>query len=133
VQDLLSPPVRTPPRPARPALRTTREYVPPQTSTERLIAGIWAPIFGVETIGVEENFFDLGAHSLLLVHAHAQLRAALGTSLPLVALFEFPTIRSLARHLTAAPAAKPDTGQQFRDLAGRRKQALARLRAKSEI
>jgi acyl carrier protein len=65
----------------------------------------------VDEVGVEENFFDLGGHSLLLVRLHGRLQQELGRELPLVDLFSYPTIRSLAEHLTAGSAT--DTAQEL--------------------
>ena len=66
----------------------------------------------MDRVGVEDSFFDLGGHSLLLAQVHGRLVEALGRPLPLVKLFEHPTIRSLARHLEGhfdgrRPAAGP--------------------------
>jgi amino acid adenylation domain-containing protein/non-ribosomal peptide synthase protein (TIGR01720 family) len=109
--------------------RQSQNYLPPQTEMERTIAGVWGKMFDQERVGVEENFFDLGGHSLLLVRMHEVLRATLKTEFPVVTLFEHPTVRSLAGHLTQ-PAAKHDNGQQFRDAAQRQKQAMAKLKEK---
>ena len=82
-----------------------RNYVAPRTEMERAIAKIWQDAFQMERVGIEENFFDLGGHSLLMVQVHARLRAALGADLSIVTAFRYPTIRSLAKHLTADGAA----------------------------
>ncbi|MFD8478558.1 amino acid adenylation domain-containing protein [Kitasatospora sp. NPDC059673] len=81
---------------------------------EETIAGLWAGVLGRERIGREENFFDLGGSSLLLVAAQARVNEALGTDLTVVDLFGHPTVRGLARHLAAsgvrtADAAPPET------------------------
>ncbi len=94
-------PAPTPPRPAAAAL--------PQGAVEGLIAGVWRELLGQEQIGREDNFFDLGGHSLLLVKAHARLAALVETPLSLVDLFRFPTVAALAAHLAGAtPAAAPE-------------------------
>jgi amino acid adenylation domain-containing protein/non-ribosomal peptide synthase protein (TIGR01720 family) len=107
----------------------SQNYVPPQTEMERCIAGVWEKMFGLERIGIEENFFDLGGHSLLLVQMHERLQATLKAEFPVVALFEHPTVRSLARHLNQ-PDLVPENGKQWQDLAQRQKQAIAQLRVK---
>jgi hypothetical protein len=85
------------PQPAsRPA---TTAYIAPQSELEQLIAEIWRMVLLVETIGIEDNFFDIGGHSLSLLRVHSQLVAALGRELPLVALFQHPTIETLAGYL----------------------------------
>ncbi|MEH2308021.1 non-ribosomal peptide synthetase [Nostoc sp.] len=75
-------------------------YEPPQTEVEQSIADIWQQILHVEKVGIHDNFFDIGGHSLLLVQAHAKLREIFHTDISVVNLFEYPTINSLAKYLT---------------------------------
>jgi amino acid adenylation domain-containing protein len=79
----------------RPALAQT--LVTPRTPTEQAIAAIWQDVLGVEKVGVDDNFFDLGGHSLLLVQLHGQLAARLGVDVTVMDLFRYPTIGSFAR------------------------------------
>ena len=94
---------------------------------EIVIAGVWQNMFGLERISVEENFFDLGGHSMLLIQMHGRLRELLKTEFPIVTLLEHPSIGSLARHLQQAgtPAAN---GEKWQDRAARQKEALAKMR-----
>ncbi|MBW4625285.1 MAG: amino acid adenylation domain-containing protein [Brasilonema octagenarum HA4186-MV1] len=82
----------------RPELEAT--YEPPRTEVEQTIANIWQQMLHVEKVGIHDNFFDLGGHSLLLVQIHAKLREVLNTNISIVNLFEYPTINSLAKYLT---------------------------------
>jgi amino acid adenylation domain-containing protein len=82
------------------------EYVPPRTELEITMAGIWSAVLGVERIGITDNFFALGGHSLNATQLVARLRETLGTEFPLRALFEHPTIAGLTRHITPAAAAR---------------------------
>ena len=82
----------------RPELEVT--YEPPRTEVEQTIANIWQQMLHLEKVGIHDNFFDLGGHSLLLVQIHAKLREMLNTNVSIVNLFEYPTINSLAKHLT---------------------------------
>jgi amino acid adenylation domain-containing protein len=67
---------------------------------ERRISEIWCDVLNVKSVGIEERFFDLGGHSLLMVEVHDQLRDKLGHEMALLDLFQYPTIRSLAKHLS---------------------------------
>jgi aspartate racemase len=84
------------PAPDDAARESQASYVPPRTSLERTIAGIWSEVLGIERIGVNENFFDLGGHSLLLLQAVSRLNEALGRELPKGLMFEHPTVAALA-------------------------------------
>ncbi len=71
-------------------------FVPPRTPTEELLASIWAEVLGVPRVGVHDNFFDLGGHSLQAVQVAARVSKALGRTVPVKALFLYPTVASLA-------------------------------------
>jgi aryl carrier-like protein len=78
--------------------------VAPRTELERTITGIWRDVLGLEEVGVDQNFFDLGGHSLRLVEVHSRLRKVLGRDVSIVDLFRFPTVAALARQLVAGSA-----------------------------
>ncbi|MEU7864914.1 condensation domain-containing protein, partial [Nonomuraea sp. NPDC049141] len=78
-------------------------YQAPVTTTEHLLAGIWADLLGVDQVGVRDNFFDLGGHSLLATQVASRVRAVLGVDLPLAALFDHPTIHELVPLLSGGP------------------------------
>jgi hypothetical protein len=73
-----------------------------RTGTEELIAEIWREVLERDRVGVTDNFFDIGGHSLALAAVHARLTAATGRSLALLDLFRHPTVRALAAHLDGA-------------------------------
>jgi amino acid adenylation domain-containing protein len=68
----------------------------PRSDTEKALAALWAGLLGVETVGIHEDLFDLGAHSLMAMKALTQIRDAFEVSLSLRNLFEHPTIAGLA-------------------------------------
>ena len=82
----------------------------PANDLERTIAAIWQEVLGLDSVGVNSNFFDLGGHSLRLVKVHARLQEALGREIPILDLFQHPTVGALARHLEPAPEDEGDTG-----------------------
>ena len=104
------------------------QFMPPQTELERKIASVWQKVLGLERVSIEEHFFDLGGHSLLLVQVHGGLRETLRIEFPIVTLFEHPTIRSLALHLSQLDGPAAEASEQWRDRGLRQKQALAQLR-----
>jgi hypothetical protein len=103
---------------------------PSATDTERVLTGIWSEVLELPEVGVEDNFFDLGGHSVLLHMVQDRITARLGTTLPLVDLFQYPTIRGLAGHLDgdAGAAGEPlgratlrsGRGSRLADRRGRR-------------
>lgn len=70
-------------------------FVAPRTQVEEVLAGIWAEILGIEQVGIYDNFFDLGGHSLLATQVISRLRQAFDVELPLLQLFEHPTVADL--------------------------------------
>ncbi|WP_237726732.1 non-ribosomal peptide synthetase [Corallococcus coralloides] len=78
---------------------TQAPRVPLANEHERRIAGIWCETLRLEHVGAEDNFFDLGGHSLLLAQVQYLLKHRMGHDVPMVTLFEFPTVRVLASHL----------------------------------
>jgi amino acid adenylation domain-containing protein len=88
---------------ARPELEAA--YVPPQTEVERLIAKIWQEVLNIERVGLNDNFFDLGGHSLLLYKAHGRMQEVFERSFSMVELFRYPTISALADFLNRDPQA----------------------------
>ncbi|MFI8193335.1 amino acid adenylation domain-containing protein [Streptomyces sp. NPDC085946] len=68
---------------------------------ERRLADLWRDVLGRDRVGRDDNFFDLGGNSLLLVAAQSAVDRAFGIELPVVDLFAHPTVRDLARHLAA--------------------------------
>ncbi len=74
-------------------------YVAPQSLLEKQIAKVWGEMLHIEQVGVRENFFDLGGHSLLLVKTCNRLSTELHRELKIVDLFTYPTVEALARHL----------------------------------
>ncbi len=79
---------------------------PPRGEVEEAVAAVWREVLGRPTIGRDDNFFDLGGHSLLLVEVHGRLRRQF-PRLEILDLFRHPTLAALARHLSPEPA-KPE-------------------------
>jgi len=84
------------PPPELAAVKRGEELEPPWTPVEEVIASVWSTILGVERIGLHDNFFELGGHSLKATQVVSRLGQAFGLDLPVRALFEAPTLASLA-------------------------------------
>ena len=82
------------PEPGREGAAT--EYVEPRDLLEAQLVQIWQEVLGVTSVGVRDSFFDLGGHSLLAVKLIARIGSELGVNVPLVALFQEPTVEHLA-------------------------------------
>ena len=93
------------------------EHHPPVTALQRRIAAVWERAFGIADVGIDENFFDLGGHSLLLIRVHALLCRELERELSVVDVFSNPTIRKLAAALEPASQAAPRVARVTRERA----------------
>jgi amino acid adenylation domain-containing protein len=79
----------------------------PQTSLEGRIAKVWAAVLGIPGVALDDNFFEIGGHSMLVAKMQEGLARELGREMSVVEIFQFPTVAALAAHLDAAAA---DTG-----------------------
>jgi acyl-coenzyme A synthetase/AMP-(fatty) acid ligase/acyl carrier protein len=109
----------------RPSLEV--EYVPPQTDAERMIANTWQEVLRLEKVGMHDNFFDLGGHSLLMVQVHSKLRQAFEKNISMVEMFQYPTIASLAKYLNRDRDGR-STFERIYVQAKKQKQAINRQR-----
>lgn len=83
---------------ARPA---AGPVVAPRSDVERRLASIWQDLLGIPRVGVHDNFFDLGGHSLLLMRLHERIRDAFSSDLTMIDIFARPTISDLAMFLSS--------------------------------
>jgi acyl carrier protein len=82
-------------------------FVRPRDATEETLAAIWAEVLERGAVGVTDDFFDLGGHSMLAMRVAARARAAFGVELTVRALFEYRTVEALARLVAELGAAAP--------------------------
>ncbi|HVZ73440.1 MAG TPA: MupA/Atu3671 family FMN-dependent luciferase-like monooxygenase [Polyangia bacterium] len=121
------------PAPDRERREAAAAYVAPASDLERVIGDVWQHLLGLAQVSTQDNLFDLGANSLLMVQANARLKAALARELSLVEMFRFPSIATLAAHLasTGGPggaATKSDAAEKGQDRGQQRREALRRRR-----
>ncbi|MBR8837985.1 MAG: amino acid adenylation domain-containing protein [Stigonema ocellatum SAG 48.90 = DSM 106950] len=72
------------------------QFVEPRNQLELQLVQIWSKILKVDLVGVQDNFFDLGGHSLLAPYLMAEIKQQFGKDIPIVTLFQNPTIEQLA-------------------------------------
>jgi thioester reductase-like protein len=87
------------------ARRTGRGYVAPRTPVELALARLWSEVLKLDRVGVEDNFFELGGHSLMATRLLSRVRETFRVEVPLLRLFERPTIAGLAELLLQDPVA----------------------------
>jgi acyl carrier protein len=96
-------------------------YVAPRTELEQMITTVWQEVLRVEKVGMHDNFFDLGGHSLLVVQVHRKLQEVLKRNFLITEMFKYPTISSLIEYLTAKQAEQTPLQPSQRRLEMRRK------------
>ncbi|MBN3958479.1 non-ribosomal peptide synthetase [Nostoc sp. NMS8] len=89
---------------------SSSNIVPPSTLIENLLASIWTEVLGLDKVGINNNFFTLGGHSLMATRVMSQIRQVFKVELPLPYLFEKPTIAELAKEIEKA--IKVDSGAE---------------------
>ncbi len=107
----------------RPELTTN--YQAPHSEVEKTIAKVWKQVLQLEKVGIDDNFFDLGGNSLLVVQVNNKLREILNRDLSVVEIFQNPTIKSLAQHLSQKSSAQT-TFKEISDRTQKQKEALNR-------
>ncbi|HEY6728108.1 MAG TPA: MupA/Atu3671 family FMN-dependent luciferase-like monooxygenase [Polyangiaceae bacterium] len=117
------------PAPSKARSLPQQTFKAPQSDLEQRIAGVFEALLGVTPISVTDNFFDLGANSLLVMQATARLRTLLERTVPLVDLYQHPTVATLAEHLAATSGGASDPTQPTD--AATAGQARARARAQA--
>lgn len=90
------------PAPEENRLDLETSYLPAVTGTEKELVRIWTKYLGVEQIGVQDNFFDLGGHSLMAIRILSEIESTFGMEVPLATLFQATTVQTLAEIISRA-------------------------------
>ncbi len=101
-------------------------FRPADSGLARTIADVWRAVLRLDRVGLDDNFFDLGGNSLLLLGVRTELLDRLPTPVSLVDMFRYPTIGTLAAALERTGPAAADAASRAAELAGRRRAGLAR-------
>jgi amino acid adenylation domain-containing protein len=107
---------------------SSAQYHAPRGEIESAIAAMWKEVLRVDKVGIHDNFFDLGGHSLLLKKVQERIEQQLNRKLEIVDLFQYPTVETLAYHLTSREDISSER-DRIRRQAERRRQATTQMRA----
>jgi amino acid adenylation domain-containing protein len=88
------------PAPDQNGLQLANVYQPPRTPTEETLVTIWGKVLKLDKVGIYDNFFDVGGHSLLGTQVMSRIRSAFSIDLPLRHMFESPTVAEMADVIT---------------------------------
>jgi hypothetical protein len=91
-------------------------YIAPGSSLEKKIAGAWKEVLGLDTVSLDDNFFDVGGNSLKAIQLNRKINEILEKEISIVKLFENPTILSLARYLDGSDRDKTTEEVRVREV-----------------
>lgn len=108
-------------------------YEAPRSEVERAIATVWRDVLHLEKVGIHDNFFDLGGHSLLIVQVHSKLREIFNSNLSVVELFQNPTIAALAECITQNITQNSERQSSLRPIHDRAKKQIDALNQRKQL
>ncbi|MFH8349527.1 beta-ketoacyl synthase N-terminal-like domain-containing protein [Streptomyces sp. NPDC018045] len=103
------------PRPVHPRPEVASAYAAPRSATERQLCAAWQELLGIDRVGVDDSFFDLGGSSLVAIQLVATVNKALGATLTVARLYEALTVARLAALVDGAAAAPAEDTRQSLD------------------
>jgi 2-polyprenyl-3-methyl-5-hydroxy-6-metoxy-1,4-benzoquinol methylase/acyl carrier protein len=120
------------PSPGQRQLDLESAWVPPGNEAEQKIAQVWEELLGVNKVGMDSNFFDLGGHSLLLIQAGIKLEQTFARKFPVIEMFRHPTVRLLARYVAGHDDAGTVTSS-YEQIEARKASVQRRLQRRKRI
>jgi acyl carrier protein len=108
-------------------------FTAPRTSIEEMLASIWAEVLKLEKVGIHDNFFDLGGHSLVATQIVSRICSAFPVEFPLRTLFEIPTVAEIAAMIEqnqAERARDPELAQMLREVEAMTEEEAQKIVAK---
>lgn len=115
------------PAPSKENRETGSLYEAPGNDMERIITEVWQEHLSLCNVGINDNFFDIGGHSLLLAQVHSSLKEKVGEGLTIIDLFKYPTVKSLAKYLSRQEN-KNNPSNQVKERAEKQREAFNRQR-----
>jgi amino acid adenylation domain-containing protein len=116
------------PAPEGPNRTTAAPYEPAESGLEQIVATAWQEVLGLERVGMNDNFFDLGGNSVAMIQVHNRLKPEVARELSIVSLFRHPTPRTLAQFLGSD---SPEEAELDQDLERAQARIEARRRRRS--
>jgi amino acid adenylation domain-containing protein len=105
----------------------SQNYIQPKSETEQLLSGLWNEVLKIDRVGINDNFFDLGGNSLLCVQLVERIKSKTDINIPIVKLFQYPTISALAEYINNKQIPR-NTPNKFQNRVNLQKEALAQFR-----
>jgi len=107
-----------------------RESAPvaPRTELEKTIVAVWQEAIGVDTVGINDDFFDLGGSPVLMEKIHSRLEKILNRNISMMHMFKYMTVSSLAKHLSS----DQNAGAPLQEMRGRAETRRALMRRKPQ-
>jgi acyl carrier protein len=105
------------------------------TDLQQEVAGAWRKVLGADHVGLDDNFFDIGGNSLLLVSVHAKLQTKLNKKIPVAELFAHTTVRALSQRLGGSvmdSGVRHEAQERTQNLAQKQRAAFARARERKQ-
>ncbi len=96
-----------------------------------LIAGVWKEVLGLDAIGINENFFDLGADSVTMTRAQLEIHKAVESDVVLTTLYEYPTIQRFAAYVAGAGASSAPMIEESEQRGAERRERMKRRRRRT--
>lgn len=110
-------------------------FVKPENELQETIVSTWQAVLGLEKIGLDDNFFDIGGHSLLVVEVLSKLRELIDEPVKMIDMFRFPTIRQFSNYLVedeADSSKLADSEDRAKARKNARKNTMNRRRARQK-
>ena len=103
------------------------DFVAPESEYEKKLADIWCELLSLDSVGIHNNFFDIGGDSLLIMQLRNKIQATFGVHVTTTTLFEYTTISELVSYLNGSANQVPDL-EEAHDRAAKQRDALAKRR-----
>jgi len=100
----------------QPGMFQTAGYIPPRNETEKTLAGIWQELLNVGQVGVADNFFTMGGHSLLAMRLVSAIAKKMHVRIPVNMVFQTTTISLMARFITVMQNNTPEPEEEFSEV-----------------